>query len=188
MTDYVYIGSSPCEEDCAQVGAANYHALSKLELEQFKKAIIQKMGEPPQGVELRIKEGEVVAAFDPDNEAASEWAWRCEGDAPATWEEVGMKAPRLDDPEFTKTELIAVPNPKKGAWLGGGTVKCDLAETGHKAKECELTNEFIDGATKFGPWANMCPACFGKNGRGLGMGVGQRYKKATDGNFYKVEG
>ncbi|GIM90103.1 hypothetical protein [Paractinoplanes toevensis] len=31
-----------------------------------------------------------------------------------------------------------------------------------------------DGATRLGPWANMCPACFTLHGRGLGIGRGQR--------------
>lgn len=31
-----------------------------------------------------------------------------------------------------------------------------------------------DGKTKRGPWANMCDACFGTHGIGLGTGRGQR--------------
>lgn len=216
MQEYINIGSSPCDEDCAKVGAANYHELSKLELAAFQKAIIAKCGEPPDGARLGIKDREVVCFYDPENEKATEYAFKCEGDSPATWEEVGMKAPRLDDPEFTKTELIPAPNPtatesereqikrgflkpgqtlasgekvepRRGEWIG--TAKCDLAGTRLAARECNPNpNEFIDGAMKIGQWANMCPACFGKNGRGLGKGVGQRYKKATDGKFYKVEG
>lgn len=31
-----------------------------------------------------------------------------------------------------------------------------------------------DGATKMGPWAYMCETCFSIEGRGLGLGIGQR--------------
>lgn len=32
----------------------------------------------------------------------------------------------------------------------------------------------FDGATRLGPWANMCPTHFGLHGLGLGIGRGQR--------------
>ena len=38
---------------------------------------------------------------------------------------------------------------------------------------------FVDGKTKEGPWALMCPACFGKHGVGLGLGKGQKYNGKT---------
>jgi hypothetical protein len=62
--------------------------------------------------------------------------------------------------------------------------------------ECEtcgdqITDRFVDGMTKYGPWAVMCPGCW-KDGIGIGgaygNGRGQLYKKAEDGKFYKVEG
>ena len=31
-----------------------------------------------------------------------------------------------------------------------------------------------DGATEFGPWANMCEICFVHHGIGLGLGRGQK--------------
>ena len=34
----------------------------------------------------------------------------------------------------------------------------------------------VDGATKAGPWANMCEPHFYTEGVGLGLGKGQRYK------------
>lgn len=35
---------------------------------------------------------------------------------------------------------------------------------------------FVDGAIKDGSWANMCPGCTAKHGRGIGWGVGQFYR------------
>ncbi len=65
--------------------------------------------------------------------------------------------------------------------------------TGDVLPECQICNEpithvFVDGRTKFGPWAIMCDACHRHYGKGLGIGNGQRYVKQTDGVFYKTPG
>ena len=39
---------------------------------------------------------------------------------------------------------------------------------------CSSTTARYDGRTIFGPWANMCQACFDTNGIGLGTGKGQK--------------
>lgn len=189
--NYEYIGSSPADEDCAQVGAANYFELSKLELAAYQTAIINKCGEPPAGARLGIKEREIVVFWDEAKPQARAWAMKVIDDGPMTWEEGGVKKPRLDDEGFTTTELIAVPEKGK-SWAGptDGLI-CQLYDTSLKAHGCvnAIGNEFIDGSVKgHGSWAVMCPACFGLNGVGVGLGMGQRYKKATDQKFYKVEG
>jgi len=52
-----------------------------------------------------------------------------------------------------------------------------------------IDGEFIDGKTRFGPWAIMSPSAWKNNGVGkLGTGYGQRYKKQEDGRWLKVEG
>ena len=55
-----------------------------------------------------------------------------------------------------------------------------------KAENCELCLKplegkeyFVDGDTSFGGWALMCPACFEKYGKGLGLGCGQKYDAVT---------
>jgi len=50
-----------------------------------------------------------------------------------------------------------------------------------------IIDEFVDGVTKMGPWANMDLVCFNIHGRGLGLGIGQRYRLIDD-KFTKVEG
>lgn len=58
---------------------------------------------------------------------------------------------------------------------------------------CDICKEaiiesFVDGKTKHnGPWAFMCLKCFATNGLGLGIGLGQLYKKQSDGNFLKIK-
>ena len=47
---------------------------------------------------------------------------------------------------------------------------CDICKNSCK-------NIYFDGATKMGPWANMCSNCFKQYGIGLGTGRGQEYHK-----------
>jgi hypothetical protein len=70
---------------------------------------------------------------------------------------------------------------EKIIWSGPAPAKCDTCQA-------EIKDEFIDGKTKMGPWANMCKPCHYRYGCGLGTGKGQRYQKQTDGSFLKVEG
>lgn len=52
-----------------------------------------------------------------------------------------------------------------------------------------ITDEFVDGATVFGPWARMAPRSYNLHGRRpLGQGRGQRYQKQDDGRWLKTEG
>ena len=39
---------------------------------------------------------------------------------------------------------------------------------------------FVDGVTHDGSWANMCPGCMAKHGRGIGWGIGQFYRVQID--------
>ena len=71
----------------------------------------------------------------------------------------------------------------KKMWQGIEPKTCDIPACGNL-----ITTEFVDGATRMGPWANMCPSCHMKYGRGCGTGQGQRYRKDKDGHFVKIEG
>jgi hypothetical protein len=52
-----------------------------------------------------------------------------------------------------------------------------------------INEEFIDGKTRMGPWANMSPESWKRFGLGrLGLGLGQRYRKQSDGKWLKIEG
>lgn len=42
-----------------------------------------------------------------------------------------------------------------------------------------LEGTYVDGATKIGPWADMCESCFKQHGVGIGTGMGQRYEVST---------
>ena len=55
---------------------------------------------------------------------------------------------------------------------------------------CNICNKkpkgyFVDGRTRMGPWALMCPACHKRVGVGLGTSFGQKYDADT---LEKLEG
>ena len=101
MLDTVWIGSTPCNEDCAQVGEPDYARDAKIECRQFIEAIRKVCGHEPEGARLKITTSEhdwgtlydVSVVYDTDNEKAAEYAYMVEDKAPQTWNEAGMQAP-----------------------------------------------------------------------------------------------
>lgn len=93
--DYLELGSAPCDEDCAQVGTPDYPERSYDECRRYIALLTTAMGEPPDGAWFSTKSfphdfgtyREVVVYFDAANEAAADYAWRCEGEAPRTWDD-----------------------------------------------------------------------------------------------------
>lgn len=97
MMDYLNIGSTPNEEDCAQVGSADYYARAIKECRAYREQIRKHYPEPENGY-LRVKGFphdfgtyyEVVAYYDPEDTEASRWALDIEGDdlgVLSTWDE-----------------------------------------------------------------------------------------------------
>ena len=80
--------------------------------------------------------------------------------------------------QFGGTVTYAAPVKLKTKWHG--SEECDFCQ-------CDVTTKpyFVDGTTRQGPWACMCPDCFTLHGRGLGTGVGQKYNGRT---MEKMEG
>lgn len=69
----------------------------------------------------------------------------------------------------------------KKFWNGSEPTRCDV--TGRA-----ITDEFIDGKTRMGPWGIMHPTAHAMHGVGVGIGRGQRYRKDADGRWRCVEG
>lgn len=103
MPDSLYIGSAPYGEDCAQVGSDDYRAQARRECAAFREQLIRMFGPPPEGCELRIKSNphdfgsylSVDAVFDGDNDAAVQYAYRCEAEGPEEWDAEAREALRL---------------------------------------------------------------------------------------------
>ena len=96
MRDYVTIGSAPCEEECVSVSKTDdYLGAMRAECSRFLQLIRKTLGPEPDGARLAVKGFphdfgtyyEVICWYEEDNEEASAYAFRCESEAPATWEE-----------------------------------------------------------------------------------------------------
>jgi len=91
--DYIELGTTPCEEDCAQVGSDNYTARAREEASRYIELLRKTFGPEPDGAELRVKSFphdfgsylEVVCYFDDNYPESVDYAFKCEGDAPAHW-------------------------------------------------------------------------------------------------------
>jgi hypothetical protein len=95
MREYVNIGSSPVEEDCAQVGDPDYPTRAREECRRFIELIRMRLGPEPEGARLVIKAfphdfgtyHEVVCWYDDEMPKSVDYAFKCESDAPSRWEE-----------------------------------------------------------------------------------------------------
>lgn len=77
--------------------------------------------------------------------------------------------PRVQPAMITTIELEDAPK------------NCDLCEAA-------ITDKFVDGAIKNGPWGVMCPQCHKKDGIGLGTGRGQLYVLQANAIYLKTDG
>lgn len=71
-------------------------------------------------------------------------------------------------------------------WMGDVPTECDLTKSALHAHDG--MDEFVDGRTVMGSWANMCLRCYKLYGVGFGTGRGQHYKKQGDGRWMKIAG
>ena len=102
----VLLGPCPCDETPTQVGEPNYLVNAIRQCRQYVAAIRNYLGPEPAGAALDYREFahelgnyfEVVCDFDPNVPAAAAYARRCEGQAPHTWAEGGVRAPVLLPP------------------------------------------------------------------------------------------
>ena len=100
MRDYITIGSTPLEEDCAQVGSDNYMSRARRECSVFADQLRRAFGCEPDGAEIRVKSFphdfgtylEVVCYYDGENKAAVEYAYRLESETPDVWDAQSRKA------------------------------------------------------------------------------------------------
>ena len=92
--EYLEIGPTPADEDCAQVGSPNYSDRARKECSQFIALIRRTVGIEPPGAKLVVRWNphdfgdylEVAVQYDPEIEEAVDYAFRVERDAPARWD------------------------------------------------------------------------------------------------------
>ena len=95
MQDFFTLGSTPYEEPCACLGQLDYYEKVRPECRRFITLLRKTFGDEPPGARFAIKSFdhdfglyyEVVVYFDTDDLDASHYAYRCEDELPATWED-----------------------------------------------------------------------------------------------------
>lgn len=89
------IGPVPVEEACEQLGPNYDPQRARAECEIFRRQLRRQLGEEPVGARLVITSNphdfgvyfEVDCRFDETNEVATAYAFRCEAEMPAEWDE-----------------------------------------------------------------------------------------------------
>jgi len=95
MRDYITLGPTPAGENCAQVGDPDYNQKSKQECRRYIQLLINKFGDPPLGVNLKIKAfnhdfgvyHEVICEYDDSDELTAEYCYYLEANTPEYWED-----------------------------------------------------------------------------------------------------
>lgn len=94
MRDTMSIGSTPCDEDCAQVGTDNYARRARVECKAWINQLRRHFGDEPEGAQFRVQANshdfgvyyDVEICFDDNYPQAVEYAFKAENDAPARWD------------------------------------------------------------------------------------------------------
>ena len=95
MKTFLALAPAPVQEDCAQVGTPGYRDRALQECARFIQLLRQKFGPEPEGARLSVKwfahdfgpYCEVVCYYNTDLQASVEYAFTCEDDLPATWDD-----------------------------------------------------------------------------------------------------
>lgn len=110
MFDYVWLGSAPAEEACAQVGTPDYAERARTECIAYKRQLVRvalAAGKdvPPGAVIMTKSEShdygtyyEVVCKYDDTKEAAVEFAYWLEENMPGHWDDEAREALGLNPP------------------------------------------------------------------------------------------
>ena len=104
MRDSLYLGESPYEEECAQVGSDGYGMRAKIEIAAYRDQLVREYkrefgAELPEGCELvRTSNSHdfgtyysLEAKYDDSDEAAANAAFWLEGNGPANWDDTAKR-------------------------------------------------------------------------------------------------
>jgi len=108
MRDEMYIGSSPIDEKCAQLGTDGYWEKAQKECRAFINQLRRVFGKEPGSARLIIKRNphdfgtylSVNCYYNDGDEEALDYALRCEGETPENWddearEELGLEKEKV---------------------------------------------------------------------------------------------
>ena len=101
----LYLGPTPAEESCAQVGLPNYRERALKECRAYLRQLVRVFGEPPAGARFALTSEahdfgtyyEVVVQYDVQDEVASAFAFRVEANLPDEWDVQAREELELGD-------------------------------------------------------------------------------------------
>jgi len=93
--DYVELGTTPNDEECAQVGSDNYNQIARIEASAYVNQLKRLFPNIPAGVEFVLNSKphdfgsyyDIAIKFLEDNEEAVNYAFNVENNMPANWDE-----------------------------------------------------------------------------------------------------
>jgi len=105
MRDHIDVGAAPYEEQCAQVGRPDYWDEARRQCRAYIKQLRRKFGDEPDGAKLVLTENphdfgtylSVGCRYDSQRPQSVEYAFRCEREMPAQWDEEALGELRLDE-------------------------------------------------------------------------------------------
>ena len=114
MRDWIDIGSSPPAEPCAQLGSNDYYERARKECKVYIALLRRVLGDEPPGARLSIKSHahdfgnylSVACSFDDAEQAAVDYAFRCEAGGPEYWDEQARKELAEQSPPQPRKEMI----------------------------------------------------------------------------------
>ena len=93
--DFIELGSTPCSENCAQVGQSDYTRHARIECQVYKHQL-ERQFPVPDGTDCyyRVKSfshdfgaySEVIIYFNTSQDIATEFAFHVENNLPETWD------------------------------------------------------------------------------------------------------
>lgn len=110
MIEYMEIGPTPCEEDCAQVGENDFRQRASKEMDAYINLLYRKFPQAEdKGITFKKKwfqhdfgtYGEVCIYWNTDDSEADEFAYEIERNLPDVWDreamqELGLELSRLE--------------------------------------------------------------------------------------------
>ena len=101
MLDYLNLGSTPSDEDCAQVGSPDYQNRANKELDAYKAQLERMFPGLETHKRMEFKKmwfphdfgsyGEIVITYDDDNELEAATAIEIEWNTPTNWDQEAIE-------------------------------------------------------------------------------------------------
>jgi hypothetical protein len=114
MKEYMEIGASPYDEDCAQVGTVDYYDKSKAEMTAYINQLNRLFSDAEsKGIDFKIKRfyhdfgtyGEVCMYWNIDNEISDQYVYIIESNLPATWDREALQELKLEPSKIESKDI-----------------------------------------------------------------------------------